>query len=96
MGKDEEQHPARAMGLGRGSLVSARVYLTFSPSPGNRGQGPLIWVTWSLLSGGPYSISSLRAPLGSEVQRDLGDPLAPQGVQVHKVPLEQQARKASR
>lgn len=39
---------------------------------------------------------ALRALLGSEVQPDLGDPSAPQGAQAHRVPLEQQARKASR
>lgn len=39
---------------------------------------------------------SLRAPLGSEVQQDQGAPLVPQGVQAHKVPLEQRERKVSR
>lgn len=41
------------------------------------------------------SISFLRAPLGNEVQQDQGDPLAPQGAQDLRVPLEQQERKVS-
>lgn len=39
---------------------------------------------------------ALRALLGSEVQQDLGDPLAPQGARDHRALLEQQERKASR
>lgn len=39
---------------------------------------------------------SLRALLVNEVQQGQGAPLAPRGVQAHKVPLEQQARKACR
>lgn len=38
----------------------------------------------------------LRAPLGSEVRQDQGDPLDLQGAQDLKVPLEQQERKVSR
>lgn len=32
---------------------------------------------------------ALRAPLGSEVQLDPGDPLVPQGAQDHRAHLEQ-------
>lgn len=85
------QDVAGATGLGRGPLGSARMHLTHCCSE-IRGQG-----SWGLLPGGSDSISlSLRAPLGSEVQQDQEAPLVPQGVQAHKVPLEQQERKASR
>lgn len=39
---------------------------------------------------------ALQAPLGNEVQQDQGDPLAPQGAQDLRVPLEQRERKVSR
>lgn len=39
---------------------------------------------------------ALQAPLGSEVQQDLEDPLAPQGAQDLRAPLELQERKVSR
>lgn len=45
--------------------------------------------------GGSDSIS-LRALLASEVQQEQGALLVPQDVQAHKVPLEQQERKACR
>ena len=76
---------------------SAIRHLMLGSSPGNHGQwssgvGGLWFLPWE----GSDSISCLRALLGSEVQQDLGDPLAPQGAQGRKVPLEQQERKAFR
>ena len=58
----------------------------------------VLWCRWAVVSsfGVSHSISCLRDPLGSEVQQDLGDPLAPQGAQGRKVPLEQQERKVFR
>lgn len=55
-----------------------------------------MWVGCGLLRGCLTLISYLRALLGSEVQQDLGDPLAPQGARDHRALLEQQERKASR
>lgn len=94
MRMDEEGHLdlGRAVGLGRGSLGSAIGYSIWGYSPGNHVQGSSgVGGVW-----GSDSISCLRVPLGSEVQQDRGDPLAPQGAQAHRVPLEPQERKVSR
>ncbi|KAB1261250.1 Collagen alpha-2 chain [Camelus dromedarius] len=47
-------------------------------------------------AGPPGPAVSPGAPLGSEVQQDLEDPLAPQGAQDLRAPLELQERKVSR
>lgn len=98
MWKDEEWHLdlGKTVGLGRGSLGSAIVHPILDYSPGNHGQGSSgVGGLWSPPSGSD-SISCFRAPLGSEVQQDQGDPLAPQGALAHRVPLELQERKVSR
>lgn len=77
------------------SLGSAIMHPIGGYFPGNHGQGFFgVGGLWSP-PWGSDSISFVRAPLGNEVQQDQGDPLAPQGAQDLRVPLEQRERKVS-